>query len=190
MNLDLMIIDNFYPKPDEAREYALSLPFTVRGNFPGVRTKPYLPGFLKEQFQACMNPIGKITNWFEDQYTGCFQITTAKDRTWIHCDFEEWAAVCYLTPNAPASSGTGFFRNKITGVQAKRQLIDKDEWLKNTDYDGYDYTKWEMTDVVANKYNRLVLYRADMFHASLDYFGSDHNNGRLFQVFFFNTSPS
>lgn len=184
----MMIIDNFYPNPDEAREYALSLPFDVKGNFPGARTKSYLPNFLKDQLQSCISPVGKISNWYEDQYTGCFQITTARDRTWIHCDFENWAAVCYLTPNAPSTGGTGFFRNKITGARSKRDLSCDDEWLKNPAYDGYDYTKWELTDNIANKYNRLILYRADMFHASLDYFGQNIRDGRLFQVFFFDTT--
>ena len=48
-------------------------------------------------------------------------------------------------------------------------------------------TKWELVDRLANKYNRLVLYRADHFHMSLDYFGQDLYDGRLFQTFFFNT---
>ena len=42
-------------------------------------------------------------------------------------------------------------------------------------------------DYVSNKFNRLILYDASMFHKSLDYFGKDKYNGRLFQVFFFNT---
>ena len=46
-----------------------------------------------------------------------------------------------------------------------------------------------MTDYVSNKYNRLVLYRASLFHKSLDYFGKGLNDGRLFQVFFFNGYP-
>ena len=53
--------------------------------------------------------------------------------------------------------------------------------------DSQDYTKWEMTDRLANVYNRLVIYRGDYFHASLDYFGRDQYDGRLFQTFFFNT---
>ena len=48
-------------------------------------------------------------------------------------------------------------------------------------------SKWEVVDVVANKFNRLVLYRGDLFHSSLDYFGKDKYDGRLFQTFFFNT---
>jgi hypothetical protein len=50
-----------------------------------------------------------------------------------------------------------------------------------------DYTKWEMVDRVGNIFNRLIMYRADNYHVSLDYFGKDINDGRLFQVFFFNT---
>ena len=50
-----------------------------------------------------------------------------------------------------------------------------------------DYTKWDLVDFVHNKYNRMVIYRGDMFHASLDYFGKDMYDGRLFQTFFFNT---
>ncbi len=54
-------------------------------------------------------------------------------------------------------------------------------------FDGYDYTKWDMVDYVANKYNRIVMYRGNLYHASLDYFGNNLENGRLFQTFFFNT---
>ena len=53
--------------------------------------------------------------------------------------------------------------------------------------DMQDYTKWEMVDRVGNVFNRLIMYRADNYHVSLDYFGKDINDGRLFQVFFFNT---
>ena len=53
--------------------------------------------------------------------------------------------------------------------------------------DMQDYTKWEMVDRVGNVFNRLIMYRADNYHVSLDYFGKDMQDGRLFQVFFFNT---
>ena len=51
----------------------------------------------------------------------------------------------------------------------------------------YDYTKWDVCDSVANVYNRLILFRSDQYHASLDYFGIDDNDSRLIQVFFLNT---
>lgn len=179
MNLELMIVDNFYVNPDSVREFALSQEFSVKGNYPGARTKPYLPQDVKDAIQYWMSFAGNITNWFEDQgYTGAFQIATAQDRTWIHADhYNMWAGVCYLTPDAPHTAGTAIYKHKASG-EVRRTT---------NDYEGYDYAKWDKFDVVGNKYNRLVIYRGDLFHASLDYFGNDLSNGRLFQTFFFNT---
>jgi hypothetical protein len=175
MKTNLIITDDFYQNPDDVRAYALSQPFEVSGNYPGVRTKPWLPNDLKNSIQYIVqNAGGRITNWFEESgYTGAFQICTAKDRTWIHADsFNTWAAVCYLTPDAPLSSGTALYRWKET---KEYQRADN-----NAPYlDGYDYT--------ANRYNRIVMYRGNLYHASLDYFGDNFQNGRLFQTFFFNT---
>ena len=53
--------------------------------------------------------------------------------------------------------------------------------------DARNMEAWEMTAMTAPIYNRLVLYRGDMFHTSLDYFGNDKHDGRLFQTFFFDT---
>lgn len=180
MQASLLIIDNFYSNPDNVRNFALTQPFDVKGNFPGSRTISFLTQDVKDVIQDHILAFaGKVTDWKDSSgYTGAFQITTAQDRTWIHSDYSTtWAGVCYLTPNAPHTSGTGLFRHKETG-----------NWKNITgDYEGYDYTKWDLFDIVGNRYNRLVLYRADMFHASLDYFGDSLQNGRLFQTFFFNT---
>jgi len=179
-----IIIDNFYAYPDKVREFALEQKFDVEGNYPGLRTKPFFTDQIKESIEHVMSFAGKITNTFgssEDSgYCGAFQITTAKDRTWIHSDpFNMWAGVCYLSPDPPLSGGTGLFRYKETG-----ESIDIN---KENKYSGLDITKWEMVDRIGNKYNRLVIYRGDLFHASLDYFGDNINNGRLFQTFFFDT---
>jgi hypothetical protein len=179
MNLELLIVDNFYEDPDAVREYALRQEFDVTGNFPGVRTKPYLPDDVKAAIEYWMSFAGPVTNWFEDSgYTGSFQLATAEDRTWIHPDhFNKWAAVCYLTPDAPHTAGTGLFRHRSTGEHRRVEGL----------HEGYDLTKWDLFDVVGNKYNRLVIYRGDLFHASLNYFGDSKENGRLFQTFFFDT---
>lgn len=183
MKTNLIIIDDFYANPDSVRQYALSQQFAVSGNYPGLRTKPYLPDDLKSSIQhIILNAGGIVTNWFEESgYTGAFQMCTAKDRTWIHADsFNTWAGVCYLNPDAPVSAGTALYRWKET-KSYERTNNDAPQ------LDGYDNTKWEMTDYVSNKYNRLVLYRGNLYHASLDYFGDNIKNGRLFQTFFFNT---
>ena len=177
--MSLMIVDDFYVNPDRVRSFALSQPFDVKGNYPGARTKPWFTDDVKHAIEHWMPWAGKITNTYENSgYTGAFQVATAQDRTWIHSDpHNMWAAVCYLTPDAPVTGGTALFRYKETGEHKKIEQ----------NYDGYDYTKWDQFDTIGNKYNRLIIYRGDLFHASLDYFGNNLQNGRLFQTFFFDT---
>jgi hypothetical protein len=191
MRFNSLTIDDFYANPMQVREFALKQEFKVRGNYPGQRTVSFLNDPIKQKLRDILYPFaGEITDW-GGEYTGSFQYTTAADRSWIHADSTtDWAAVCYLTPDAPVTAGTGIFRHKETGwmhFDYKRQ--NDPEYIKQAPPgdECQDYTKWEMVDRVGNVFNRLIMYRADNYHVSLDYFGKDLNDGRLFQVFFFNT---
>ena len=190
MRVNALIIDDFYSNPKEVREFALEQEFKVRGNYPGMRTEPFANEDIKETIESIIAPFaGKITRW-HTEYTGCFQYTTAYDRSWIHADsWNDWAGVLYLTPNAPASAGTGIFRHKKTGLVSWDLKVRTKEETENCEaiHEAQDYTKWEVLDNFGNVFNRLVMYRGDNFHQSMDYFGKDLEDGRLFQVFFFNT---
>ena len=183
MNLSLVIMDNFYGDPDKIRSAALNAEFNITGNFPGRRTAPYVDDHIINTIQGLIG--APIKDWYEDIANGSFQYTTARDRTWIHADLHNnWAGVLYLTPDAPPSSGTAFYRHIKTGFY----YYPEDEGLRDQcDHDSQDYTKWVTLDSVANVYNRLILFSAKRFHASQVYFGDNLLNGRLFQTFFFNT---
>jgi hypothetical protein len=186
MDANLIIIDNFYSNVDEVRRFALSQEFSVRGNYPGNRTHSFLTDSTKNTINKILYSIaGNVTNWHLDEnndgYTGAFQLCSSQDRTWIHADrFNMWAGICYLTPNAPVTGGTALYRHKQSG---ERVYIENSEHEK----DPYDYTTWEIVDRVGNIYNRLVLYPGSLYHASIDYFGNNTENSRLFQTFFFDT---
>jgi hypothetical protein len=182
MRTNVIITDDFYSNPYQVREFALSQEFSVTGNYPGARTKSFLSQDVKDTIQSIVfNAGGEVTNWnHTDGFTGSFQLTTAADRSWIHTDHNNtWAGVCYLTPDAPISGGTGLFLHKRTGARYEHQLTDE--------YESQDMTRWEMVDRIGNVFNRLVMYRSDIFHSSLDYFGKNYQDGRLFQLFFFDT---
>ncbi len=184
MRTNLLVIDDFYHNVNGVREFALSQEFNVVGNYPGKRTKPFNNQSTKDLIGRLIYPHGgKIIDWLEgeDQYTGSFQISYATDRSWIHTDnHNNWAGVLYLTPNAPISGGTGFYRSKINqSVYGKNDDIISDYTQ--------DKTQWDMISEVHNIYNRLVLFRADQWHTSMEYFGKDNETGRLIQVFFFST---
>ena len=189
METNLIITDNFYTDPDKVREWVLEQPFDVRGNYPGQRTESYANEHLRDMIQGYIEHFaGKITEWPTDKesYNGAFQYTTSRDRSWFHVDsWNNWAGVLYMTPNAPLNSGTGLYMYKDGTRFDEEQKIrgNADEINKHTQ----DVTQWELVDKVGNVFNRLVIFNANHFHCSMDYFGDNKENGRLFQVFFFST---
>jgi hypothetical protein len=180
----------------DTRKFILGQEFSVKGNFPGKRTISYATESLKEQIEKYVSPFaGKITNFpcpkadnsdAAKIYNGSFQYTTSRDRSWVHTDsWNNWAGVLFLTPDAPLSSGTAFYRfcdGAMTSLDS--ELLQNSEEINKC---SQDLTKWELADTVGNVFNRLVLFNSKRFHMSMDYFGDTKENGRLFQVFFFTT---
>lgn len=195
----LIVIDNFYNNPYETREYILTQQFSVKGNYPGQRTISFANNELKELIQKYIEPFGgKITQFpipKEDGsdadriYNGSFQFTTSRDRSWVHIDgYNNWAGVLYMTPDAPLSSGTSFYRfHDGTSCARDLEILGTKE---ETDKYSQDMTKWEKVDQVGNVFNRLILFNSNRFHMSMDYFGDSKENGRLFQVFFFSSEKN
>lgn len=193
----LIVIDNFYNNAMETRNFVLKQEFSVKGNYPGIRTISYANEHLKNIIQKYVLSFGgRITQFPIPQpdnsdadkiYNGAFQYTTSRDRSWIHVDgWNNWAGVLFLTPDAPLSAGTAFYKFRDGTMNED----DADILDNKTDIDKYsqDLTKWELVDKVGNVFNRLILFNSKRYHMSLDYFGDSKENGRLFQVFFFSTS--
>ena len=185
----LIVVDNFYNNPMDTRNYILSQDFEVRGNYPGQRTMSFATPELKETIQKYVMPFaGKITDFPMDKnsYNGAFQYTTSRDRSWVHVDgFNNWAGVLFLTPDAPLSGGTAFYQfcDGTMSEDDQKYTQSKEE----TDKFSQDMTKWTQVDKVGNVFNRLILFNSKNYHMSMDYFGDNKYNGRLFQVFFFST---
>lgn len=182
-----IVVDNFYKNPDTIRSFAYQQEFVYNETFyKGMRTpKTFLFEGLKEEFESLIGET--ITLWEKHQFNGCFQVTSAENQQVYHCDENTWAGVVYLTPDAPAESGTCLYRSKITG-QNDNRMASQDEM--NASFAGgfYDSTKFEKTDDVGNIYNRLVLFRGTRIHSAGSYFGKNLNDGRLVHLFFFNTT--
>lgn len=187
MRVESLSIADFYSNPDEVREFILTQEFDYKGNYPGWRTKSYLDDSIKNTIQEFIRPFAGEVTWWGDGASGAFQYTTCEDRSWLHTDTTDWAGVLYLTPDAPLSSGTGLFRHKRLGIRNYKWGTREENEASGHFKDYYDITKWDLVDRIGNVYNRLILYRGDLFHTSLDYFGLTKEEGRLFQTFFFNT---
>ena len=132
MRVESLCIADFYSNPDEVRQYMLTQEFDFKGNYPGQRTRSFLDDQIKHTIQEFIRPFAGEVTWWGSEASGAFQYTTANDRSWLHADNTDWAGVCYLTPDAPTSAGTGLFRSKDTKIRgwnrknpAKQRIADK-----------------------------------------------------------------
>tara|TARA_X000000368_G_scaffold24326_1_gene18561 strand:+ start:370 stop:894 length:525 start_codon:yes stop_codon:yes gene_type:complete len=170
MDLNYLIIDNFLDKPDIVRESVIcgDIPFDKEGDYPGLRCDPiYVDNGYR---QMVANKISKVFPYkfkFNETTSHCFafQLCLEGAETWVHKDIEEWAGILYLTPDANLESGTIMFDDDLA----------KDESSVN------------VTNIVHNIYNRMILFRGGIIpHRSMiSGFGDSLDTGRLTQVFFF-----
>jgi hypothetical protein len=176
-----IVVDNFYKNPDDVRNFALTQEYNYHKDYhKGKRTDtPFRFNGLKERFEQIVGT--KIKNWEHYGTNGVFQICVAGDEIVYHTDFQQYAGVLFLTPNAPPETGTAIYRSKHT-LKTKVDKTEEKLVFKN----GYlDSTEFDVVDVVGNIYNRLVLFDAKQIHSATTYFGTNLENGRLFQLFFF-----
>jgi glycosyltransferase involved in cell wall biosynthesis len=177
----MFIVDNFYSNPDEIRNYALTQVEYQEDNrwYKGLRsTTTYRPKGLKEAFEHI---IGEKIVDFESGYNGVFQIMMSKDPQVYHYDTQKWAAMIYLTPNAPIESGTRLHKSLINSTY-HRDNLNADHAFQG---DFYDSTKFDIADSAGNVYNRLAIMDAGCFHSAGPYFGNTMETGRLTHLFFF-----
>ena len=176
-----VVVENFYNNVDKIRKDALKLEYINHPKYhKGKRTEEVFRfKGLKESFEQILG--NKIKNWEHYGVNGCFQICVGGDQLVYHYDTQEYAGILFLSPDAPPQTGTSFYRSKVT---LKKKIEEKD--TSDTFKTGFlDSTQFDLVDVVGNVYNRLVLFDAKLIHAATNYFGNSLENGRLFQIFFF-----
>jgi len=174
------VVDNFYADPMAVRNFAMKQEFVEEKDYyKGCRTKHqyFLPG-TKEAFEKIMGI--QIREWESHGMCGKFQYCTAQDSLVYHHDGQTWAAMIYLTPDAPYDCGTSLFASKNGARKSSDANI-------GTAFDGgfYDSTKFDLIDSIGNVFNRLFIFDAQNIHAASKYFGQTLEDSRLFHIFFF-----
>ena len=202
MNLyPVTIIENFYENPDAVRHFALSQKYQFRRDlkdakyvFPGCRTKD-LSIINKPLFEKVCSKIVSVFHNSEHDYmrwaiTTSFQSVSAEfERGVIHTDGNTvFAAVLYLSPDAPLESGTSLFKpNKnFDAVNYEKALKDNDKRF-DAGQIAMDTSYHSMFDEIVrvnNVYNTLILYEGRHYHAANQFFGKTLKDSRLAQVFF------
>jgi hypothetical protein len=187
-SLNIIVVDDFYSNPDLIRDFAINnLNFNSSDYHKGMRSsESFILNGTKEKFEQI---IGKsIVNWNNPSYAnGKFQFCTSLDSIVYHTDIQSYAAMVFLTPNAPLQSGTATYKS----IYTNSIKIDSDETHTKTfkglsnDLNFYDKTSFEVVDSIGNIYNRLIIFDSKNIHAAVNYFGDSIENSRFFHLFFF-----
>lgn len=186
MRKRFIILDDFYDDPEKIANFARTRKFEENIKYyKGVRsTTRYLPTSTKQKIEQALNLFIPNSNWYTG-LNGCFQITLPKDPTVYHHDLQDWAGILYLDKNAPINSGTKTYINIEDGA------IDRFSATKTTYRHGHlDPSLFKEVDSIGNIFNRLVLMDGALIHSAGQYYGSSLENGRLVQLFFFDTKDN
>jgi len=103
---------------------------------------------------------------------------------------EEWIGIVFLTPNAPFEGGITIKQNKKLKTNSLKSIKQLEESLQiiildNLKKECKDTACWETDCIIANLYNRLVLFKKDYFYSSSMNFGIKLEDSRLVHFFSF-----
>ena len=142
----IFVQDNFYENPDAVREFALLQYYFDDEGYLGMRTrKQFLFTGIKERFEELIGE--KITRWEVESMNGRFQTCKSGIPLVYHCDDQRWAAMIYLSPDAPPQAGTSFYRHKETKIRHNSEEGIMQCFNQHTFLDPSPY---ELVDTVGN----------------------------------------
>ncbi len=97
-----------------------------------------------------------------------------------------YAAVIYLTPEPEPEAGTSFYRLRYPDGRLGGNICSPphSNLREALGVKGLPLEAWVEETRVDNKFNRMLLYRANMVHSASSYFGFEHHDKRMTAVFF------
>ena len=197
MPTSMIIVDDFLDNALALREAALRLTYPPQsGTFPGRNSVERID--IEGLAQQCSRLVGEPLHAMPPpQAHAKSRITLAADKgkAKVHVDAAHWSGILYLSRPEDCRGGTEFFRHLPTntdrapysdaeaaalGFASAKGMVD--EILGR---DGLDDSKWELTQRVPMRFNRLLLLRPWLWHTAGENFGDSLENGRLVYLMFF-----
>ncbi|ODT90254.1 MAG: hypothetical protein ABS82_16820 [Rhodanobacter sp. SCN 67-45] len=200
---DYWVVDDVLPNAGEVRERCLArtdweLGYPHTGEvWPGMRAMPaLLDGELAALDARACALTGAARVWVEQSEAGtrlnhnCVQVVgSVEGSVKPHTDSSHlcrYAAVLYLNPDVPDHCGTSFFRQRMPGGQLGGNIVlaphrNLAEALGNR----FVRPDAFVEDVrVAHRWNRLLVYKANLIHSASAYWGLEMAAKRMTAVFF------
>ena len=179
MYQSLIVVDDFYDKPQSVRRQAIAFDYAPAGGqatFPGRNSRQkILPGHL-DQVAARLTGEKLVGPKHEKSSHGRVRLTLAgeESRYLVHVDPTNliWAGVVYLTRPEHCRGGTMFFRHLESDSDRAPLTLRELRALGLTGVgallqrDGNDAAKWQFLMTVPMRFNRLLLYRPWLWHSA------------------------
>ncbi|WP_133478676.1 DUF6445 family protein [Cognatilysobacter segetis] len=200
---DYWIVDSVLPDPDSVRGRALSRTDWALGwphreeSWPGMRVMPGLVAdelaIVEARVQALTGASRLSVGRSPDGTTlnhNCIQVVGADEgEVRPHTDSRalcRFAAVLYLNPTAPEDCGTSFFRQRLpSGQLGGNSVMPPHNNLVEALGTRFVAPGSFAHDVaIPPRYNRLLVYRANLIHSATGYFGRTLEDKRMTAVFF------
>lgn len=200
---DYWVVDDALPHAHEVRERMLARTDWVLGaphraeSWPGMRAQPALsPAELQPLEQDFLRRTGRSRIFVPPVAAetrlnhNCVQVVSAREGSVRpHTDARSLcthAAVLYLSPDGPAHAGTGFYRVRLPdgslGGNAVPSRFNNLVEALGTRFVAPDLF---VEDVAIDyRFNRMLVYRADLIHSATAYFGEALEERRMALVFF------
>lgn len=184
MSVPIQFFDDVLPDPMAYRERALKQRFQTVADGPVVFhgmapcADPTIPMRIASTFPGLLPTL----SFFRQSRLG--QV----EPHYVHDDrsMGDWTAIYYLNPAPPEGDGTAFYRRTRDGaIEIEGEAAaGSDEWKADVSAwsDAAQWTRWELIPAV---FNRLVLFKASLFHARAiaENYG-DGDDARLIQICF------
>lgn len=200
----LIVVDDYLNDPKSVTRELVDEDFASNGKAPGRQS--FNAGYQEDWVAADFERIIGNKILYPLELFGILRLITKNDpilESNIHADPFDWAAIIYLTLPKFCQGGTSFYRFKATeweSAPSNKELRDNgyndvDELIRSHSKDS---KMWDINYSIPMKHNRLILYKANQFHAATSLgkngqdarsgFGSNIENARLTMNFFFNSA--
>jgi len=200
---DYWLLDDALLDADTLRARCLAKTDWIEGypykpeSWPGLRAMPALDTVELARIEAwVMQATGTKRLWVEAAQDGahlnhnCVQVVGIDEsEPRPHTDSRalcRYAAVLYLNPNVPDDRGTSFYRQRLPqGQRGGNMVMPPHNNLVEALGTRFVAPDAFVEDVrVAHRYNRLLLYRANLIHSATGYWGDTLEQKRMAAVFF------
>lgn len=185
LNRKIVIVDNFYKNPEQVRDLALRIPPSfnerIRTRLPAPRVNAfYLMDHMGHIFDKIIRDVWPeysdqipVNHFFDVFRDATFVVNVMNDKFLEprppHIDYPDprcFAAMIYLNTPEECQGGTGFytFNGEDCGTEYGKSVSDN-----GTPTDEYiigDMGDWKLQYMSEMKWNRMVLYQANIYHSA------------------------